>query len=222
MREGKVRFVAGNSLFFKDFSYLSDDLGLAYNCLAYCFNAEVFHVSIDDFNEVHEFLSVLPVCSSEIEIRLIVRYRKEALTGIKPSKKVDFRFRIDESVGSVNNKSLHHRSGKSVLIKKILEYKNEKNPEDTMKLYYDDSCSFCTRWAKKQGIPVKPLKSKYQNLETMVLEVGNKSYFRSDAAIRVLASRGGIWRLMHLGRIVPRFLRDWVYDLIGKVRHKLL
>ena len=93
-----------------------------------------------------------------------------------------------------------------------------------MKLYYDDSCSFCTQWAKKQGIPTQPLRSKkeYASLETMVLETNGKRYYRSDAAIRIISMRGGVYKLIKIGWLVPRPLRDFIYDCIGRIRHKLL
>jgi predicted DCC family thiol-disulfide oxidoreductase YuxK len=46
-------------------------------------------------------------------------------------------------------------------------------------------------------------------------------FTRSNAALRVTAYLGGIWRLGAAGRIVPRPLRDAVYDLVAKHRHRL-
>ena len=45
---------------------------------------------------------------------------------------------------------------------------------------------------------------------------------RSDAALAVLEYLGGRWRLLaRAGRWVPRALRDAVYDLIARHRHRL-
>lgn len=44
---------------------------------------------------------------------------------------------------------------------------------------------------------------------------------RSDAALFVVASVGGIYRVAALFRIVPRFLRDAVYDLIARSRYRI-
>ena len=45
---------------------------------------------------------------------------------------------------------------------------------------------------------------------------------RSDAALRTLTYLGGGWRLLAaLGRLVPRRLRDGVYDLIARHRLRL-
>jgi predicted DCC family thiol-disulfide oxidoreductase YuxK len=44
---------------------------------------------------------------------------------------------------------------------------------------------------------------------------------RSDAALRVAAYLGGIWRLATVARVVPRRLRDAAYDLVARHRHHL-
>jgi predicted DCC family thiol-disulfide oxidoreductase YuxK len=45
---------------------------------------------------------------------------------------------------------------------------------------------------------------------------------RSAVALKVAEYLGGIWRLGGAARIVPRGLRDAVYDLVAKHRHKLI
>ncbi len=47
-----------------------------------------------------------------------------------------------------------------------------------------------------------------------------KIYFRSDAALRLLDHVGGLWRVVSWLRIIPRPLRDWVYDLIARHRYQ--
>ncbi len=45
---------------------------------------------------------------------------------------------------------------------------------------------------------------------------------RSDAALHAGARLGGLWRpLSRIARLVPRFLRDFVYDVIARIRHHL-
>jgi predicted DCC family thiol-disulfide oxidoreductase YuxK len=45
---------------------------------------------------------------------------------------------------------------------------------------------------------------------------------RSDAGLRIARYLGGPWRLAAVGRLVPRFLRDAVYDVIARHRHRLV
>lgn len=44
---------------------------------------------------------------------------------------------------------------------------------------------------------------------------------RSDAALFAVASAGGLYRVVSGFRIVPRFLRDRVYDLVARWRYRI-
>ncbi len=44
---------------------------------------------------------------------------------------------------------------------------------------------------------------------------------RSDAALFVASELGWPWKAMQAGRIVPRVLRDWVYDLVARYRYRV-
>lgn len=58
-------------------------------------------------------------------------------------------------------------------------------------------------------------------LDTVVLLRDGRAHTRSDAAIRILSSlQGGAWRLLRALLIVPRFLRDPVYNLVGRNRYR--
>ncbi|MEM9066433.1 MAG: DUF393 domain-containing protein [Planctomycetota bacterium] len=57
---------------------------------------------------------------------------------------------------------------------------------------------------------------------TMIVVDQGERLERSDAAIRIARHLGGPWRLAAwLGGIVPRPLRDGVYRLIARYRHRL-
>ncbi len=45
-------------------------------------------------------------------------------------------------------------------------------------------------------------------------------YTRSSAALKVLRKLGGGWALLYAFIIVPKFIRDGVYNLIAKNRYK--
>lgn len=57
------------------------------------------------------------------------------------------------------------------------------------------------------------------NLDTFVLVDDGMAYTKSDAAIRVAEHLGGIYRLLSLGRLVPRRLRDRIYDFVAENRY---
>lgn len=44
-------------------------------------------------------------------------------------------------------------------------------------------------------------------------------YMRSDAVMQIFRDLGGGWELLSWLRIIPRFIRDFVYDIIAKNRY---
>jgi len=55
---------------------------------------------------------------------------------------------------------------------------------------------------------------------TMVLISGEKIFFKSDAVLRVLRSMDGLWPVFYIFLIVPRFIRDPIYDIVSRYRHR--
>jgi predicted DCC family thiol-disulfide oxidoreductase YuxK len=56
----------------------------------------------------------------------------------------------------------------------------------------------------------------------LVVTADGRLLMRSDAALHIGRRVGGIWGfLARLGGIVPRFIRNAVYDGIASIRHKL-
>ncbi len=58
-----------------------------------------------------------------------------------------------------------------------------------------------------------------QELSTIVLVEGGNTYVRSSAALRIARHLTGPWRLLALALLVPRPLRDLVYDWIAANRY---
>jgi len=44
---------------------------------------------------------------------------------------------------------------------------------------------------------------------------------RSDAILFVLSELGGVWKLTSVGRVLPRWLRDRLYNLVARNRYKV-
>ena len=57
------------------------------------------------------------------------------------------------------------------------------------------------------------------DLETVVLVDDGMAYTKSDAAIRLGERLGGPYRLLSLGRLLPRGLRDRIYDFVADHRY---
>ncbi|MEM1445897.1 MAG: DCC1-like thiol-disulfide oxidoreductase family protein [Planctomycetota bacterium] len=109
-------------------------------------------------------------------------------------------------------------------------------------IFYDGHCGLCHRWVKFV-VPRDPggetfvfaplqgefIKSKLSNEQIAALpdsivlyEPDGTLRTKSDAVLAIMARLGGFWKLLAgLGRIVPRFLRDWCYDRVASIRHKL-
>jgi len=104
---------------------------------------------------------------------------------------------------------------------------------------FDGSCSFCSHWVKiikKHDklnkftcVPFQsvrpPLLSGFRNLEalardTVVFVQNDRVFFRSEAAIRILANLGGLYRLSLALLIIPAGIRDYFYTLVARNRHK--
>ena len=107
-----------------------------------------------------------------------------------------------------------------------------------MTIYFDGYCGLCDRFvqfvlrrdraaryrfAPLQGSTARervPTTLDPETSPTVILEDGGRFRVRSDAALAILTGLGGAWRLAGLLRIVPRPLRDAVYDLVARHRSR--
>ena len=58
-------------------------------------------------------------------------------------------------------------------------------------------------------------------LHSIIAIENGKFYERSDAALKIASYLGQPWPALGMFRILPRFFRDWVYDLIAKNRYRM-
>ena len=56
--------------------------------------------------------------------------------------------------------------------------------------------------------------------KTFVLIADGKAYVKSDAAIRLSCYFRGMWKLLGALKIMPRPIRDWVYDFVARNRYR--
>ena len=61
---------------------------------------------------------------------------------------------------------------------------------------------------------------KISNFDSIVLIENGKVYQRSDAALRIAKQLLGGWKFLYVFIIVPRFIRDAVYNFIAKNRYR--
>ncbi|HTN00070.1 MAG TPA: thiol-disulfide oxidoreductase DCC family protein [Pedobacter sp.] len=67
---------------------------------------------------------------------------------------------------------------------------------------------------------LKPLNIDPDQGDSFVLLENGKVYQRSTAALRVARRLNGFWPLLYGFIIVPRFLRDAIYNFVAKNRYK--
>lgn len=111
------------------------------------------------------------------------------------------------------------------------------NPVEHIVLF-DGVCNFCNssvqfiikrdpakkfHFASLQSDTGQALLEKYgllkSDIDSVVYIRKDKAFVKSDAALRIAAGLNGPVRLMAAFRIVPRFIRDVVYDFIAANRY---
>jgi predicted DCC family thiol-disulfide oxidoreductase YuxK len=106
-------------------------------------------------------------------------------------------------------------------------------------ILFDGVCNFCNstvnfvlKQDKKNILLFAPLQSEaaqkileqYQlsksNFDSFVFVDGDKIYIKSSAALKVMGKLSWYWKWTQVFWIVPKPLRDWVYNFVSKNRYK--
>ena len=58
------------------------------------------------------------------------------------------------------------------------------------------------------------------HFDSVVLVQGDRIFLRSDAPLEIARRLGGLWKLAYGFKIIPRFLRDGVYNWIARNRYR--
>ncbi|MFZ6009188.1 MAG: thiol-disulfide oxidoreductase DCC family protein [Bacteroidota bacterium] len=75
--------------------------------------------------------------------------------------------------------------------------------------------SFGQQQLKKFGLDTNKLHS------IIVLDAEGRFYEKSDAALFIAKHLSGLWPTLSFFKIVPRFIRNAIYDLIARNRYRL-
>lgn len=106
-------------------------------------------------------------------------------------------------------------------------------------ILFDGHCNLCSRSVRfikkrdKENIftPL-PLNSKeaskiegiekvdLQDPDSVIYARNGRFYYRSEAAIRIMAEIGGAYKLLRIFLLIPPRIRDFFYDLIARNRHR--
>jgi predicted DCC family thiol-disulfide oxidoreductase YuxK len=58
------------------------------------------------------------------------------------------------------------------------------------------------------------------DFDSVILLKGGKVFHKSDAALEIALDLGGLWPLLYGFKIVPRFVRNAVYDFVARNRYR--
>jgi predicted DCC family thiol-disulfide oxidoreductase YuxK len=78
------------------------------------------------------------------------------------------------------------------------------------------------RFASLQSETGKVLREKFgvPEVDSLVLLENGRYYTKSSAALRICRRLAGVWKLFYIFWLVPKPLRDYVYDFVAKHRYE--
>ena len=103
-------------------------------------------------------------------------------------------------------------------------------------IFYDGDCGLCQRsiyfisywdrnhvllFAPLNGVTYKRLIKEPSNMTTVVFFMEDKLYTKSEAIIKIGWILSGWSRLLILLKIIPRFIRDAIYNIVANNRKKV-
>lgn len=102
-------------------------------------------------------------------------------------------------------------------------------------LFFDGECNLCNGgvqfiikrdkrkrflFAALQSAAGAEAKRQSGGADSFILFYHGQYYTKSAAALRAARLMSGLWPILYAGIILPRFVRDWVYDLVARNRYK--
>lgn len=120
------------------------------------------------------------------------------------------------------------------------QFNNGADTADHPIVFFDGVCNLCNRFVqfvirqdRKKRFLFAPLQTEAgrnalaamtQNRtvipDSVILLYKGRYLTKSTAALTVLKLSGGFNSLLYVGIVVPRFIRDWVYDFVARNRYR--
>lgn len=113
------------------------------------------------------------------------------------------------------------------------------NLENKSIIFFDGVCNLCNNsvkfiikrdkhkrflYASLQSDAARDIllqfKIKNSNLNSIILLENGKLYQKSTAILKIAKQLNGFWKLNYVFIIIPKFFRDFIYDIIAKNRYK--
>ncbi|MAB31002.1 MAG: thiol-disulfide oxidoreductase [Formosa sp.] len=106
-----------------------------------------------------------------------------------------------------------------------------------MIVFFDGVCNLCQgsvrylikhdkkgflKFASLQGNYAKDFvnETEIQSMQSILFFDGKMLYKKSTAILKLSRLLGGWYQLLLLGYILPRFFRDWLYNIVAKNRYR--
>ena len=111
--------------------------------------------------------------------------------------------------------------------------------ESPLLILFDGDCAFCSGWVRflaahdpaqrfaflsLQSPSAAALLQAQQvpaTVDSIVVWRDQRLYIESDAALCIAKELAFPWKLVVVGRIIPKFLRDGLYRMVARHRHSL-
>lgn len=105
-------------------------------------------------------------------------------------------------------------------------------------VFFDGVCNLCNglvifiiKHDHKRRIRFAPLQSdiagkllsetnpELLNIDSVIYITGSKNFTGSDAILHMLRDMGGGWKIFYAFKVIPRFIRDYIYNVIAANRY---
>ena len=113
------------------------------------------------------------------------------------------------------------------------------NIENKSIIFFDGVCNLCNNsvnfiikrdkhkrflYASLQSDAARDIllqfKIKISDLDSIILVENGKLYQKSTAILKIAKQLNGFWKVNYIFIIIPKFMRDNIYDIIAKNRYK--
>lgn len=102
-------------------------------------------------------------------------------------------------------------------------------------IIFDGVCGLCNksvdiliRLDKQQIFHYTPLQGKFiktldikPGIDSIIFYEDGTLYYKSTAILKTFQALGGVWKITAIFYLIPKVIRDFLYDLIAKYRYKI-
>jgi predicted DCC family thiol-disulfide oxidoreductase YuxK len=68
---------------------------------------------------------------------------------------------------------------------------------------------------------IKRYRIRHQPMSTFIFIRADTWFVKSTAALQMFREMGGLWKMLYIFIIIPRPIRDFLYDILAKTRYTL-